>query len=817
VTRITAKLETCPNDDQLEDVAAGSSTAGELIEHAATCAACQARIADIRRDNALIEALRERVAETVVDSKPVRAPGYQMIREVHRGSQGVVFEAIQRSTKRRVALKVIASGRFATTRQRARFEREIEIVASLRHPNMVMLYESGITSDGGAFFAMEFVDGALLQDSCRWHEAPIRSTVQLFLSICQAVGYAHRHGVIHRDLKPSNILVDRDGEPRVLDFGLARLVHHAHDRDVSADIAFAGTFAFASPEQLSSDQEQVDTRSDVYALGLIFFQMLTGQAAHASCMSVADLVAARQSGRVPSLRELRSAIDRDLETIVHRALALEPGRRYQSASELVDDLQRYLDGRPIAARQDSLVYVLNKLVQRHRRFVIVASIIALMLIGFGLFARGMFQERHHQRAAAQDTLLAFQRVLEAADPLSGLSAGTPLEAFLEHVGRNIRDHLDSLPESAASIHVTLGQVALNMAEYEKARVHFTEALTLREGVFDAHDPAIAECLHHLGRVSFFLGQYDDAETLYRRALRLRSDALGETHHEVASTMSHLASCLRRRGQFAEAERLFVAALQIRESNPTVHHSDVAASLNNLGSLLLDTGRLTLALEHYDRALEMIEREVGPADWRVAHALRNRAACLNAMERHQEAEADLRRSEAIWMNVVAPDHPSLARVTLELAVTLLHQGRPVEAEALASRAESVFRVRLDHGHPDVLASLDVIGESCLQLGNPETALAPLEESLTLCRASNHPNLNRRVMRLVRLARCHIALNDHHAAETHVQEAMSIIEAGLVEDLQAIDEANLALAELQRRTSVANDRAMPRELTGPEEFE
>ncbi|MHC4427001.1 MAG: serine/threonine-protein kinase, partial [Planctomycetota bacterium] len=288
MTGASTRSGECPALAELEAVAAGATVELDLSAHLETCPECRERLAEVRANNEMLVRLSNAglsdgpAAGPPEDATMETIPGYEVIEELHRGGQGVVYKARQLATKRVVALKVLLSGVFATSRQRLRFEREIDLVSALSHPGIVTVYDSGVTPGGRHWFAMEFVDGRPLDDHLRDRRAvlSLRDLLGLFETVCSAVAYAHQRGVIHRDLKPGNILVDERGRPRVVDFGLAKPV----DPEVAPEAAtvtvaggFLGTLAYASPEQAAGDPNAVDVRSDVYCLGVILYEMLCGE------------------------------------------------------------------------------------------------------------------------------------------------------------------------------------------------------------------------------------------------------------------------------------------------------------------------------------------------------------------------------------------------------------------------------------------------------------------------------------------------------------------------------------------------------------
>ncbi len=364
-------------------------------------------------------------------------PGYEILREVHRGGQGVVYQAIQKTTKRKVAVKLIHGGPFTGSAGRTRFEREVQILGQLQHPNIVGILDSGQTADGSFYYVMDYISGRSLDEILREshpskrssqgatasqdpssHSPRIEETLKLFIKICEAVNAAHLRGVIHRDIKPANVRIDHSGEPVVVDFGLAKVMGGedspagGEKRVMTLTGQFIGSLPWASPEQAVGSPDAVDVRSDVYSLGVMLYQMLTGKFPYTVIGNMRDVLDNILKAQPARPSTVRRQINNEVETIVLKCLSKEKERRYQNAGELARDLKHYLNGEPIEAKRDSGLYVISKTLSRYKAAAAVFVLFLVTIITFGAVMTVLYRRAEHNKVLAQQATSAAQTALE---------------------------------------------------------------------------------------------------------------------------------------------------------------------------------------------------------------------------------------------------------------------------------------------------------------------------------------------------------------------------------------------------------------------
>ena len=650
---------------------------------------------------------------------PERVGPYRLLSPLGEGGMGTVWlaERRQEDVVQRVALKLLRTGVIDPVLDE-RLKAERRILARLDHPYIARFIDGGTTPAGQPYYAMEYVEGTTLLEHCRKSCPGVADRLLLFLQVCEAVHYAHQQLVIHRDLKPGNVLVTPEGRPRLLDFGTAKLMDEA-GREPSATAAWL-TPAYASPEQVSG--EPASTLSDVYGLGVMLFELLTGRRPYAVPARPPQEVQRVVCGTLPprpsqvveagagfaaSPDRVGRSLEGDLDTIVLKALAKEPARRYASVEQLADDLRRFLDGHPVLARPDRVGYRLAKFAKRHRTSVTAAGVLALALVAGIVIASTLASRASRERDRAQEALRESQDVTSF---LLGLfTASSPDEVLSD-----------------------------TLAARELLRRGLTRVSELGD------QPAVqARMLDALGTVYERLGQYAQAGQLLERALELQRAVLGSHDADVAATLDHLGVVRRRTGRYAESERLHLEALAIRRATFGEEHALVAETLSNLAFLLPYLGRDPEASEMYARILAMRRRLLGPDHPDLASTLISLAAMRRRLGQEDESEAFYREAVTLRTRGNGPDHPETAAATVHLADFMRDiRADSAEAERLYRNAITIQRDRLGPDHPYLIHALGSLADLVEARGDREEARRLVGESLRIVSAvygETHPTV------------------------------------------------------------------------------
>jgi serine/threonine protein kinase/Tfp pilus assembly protein PilF len=820
-------MSNCPNDDDLQRYHSKELDGAEearVREHLSQCADCARRSeALLAEHEELLDHMRgmslpetEKVGQKVpiVDAPsdktlevhksgesssfappPDSFPGYTIIREIHRGGQGVVYQALQQSTKRKVAIKVLLEGPYASPAAQKRFEREIELVASLKHANIIEVFHSGITTDGRHFYVMDYVRGIPLHRYVREKQLALEDALKLFSMVCEAVNYAHQKGVIHRDLKPTNILVDSNGYPKVLDFGLAKMVGGPEQTIVSLTGQVVGTLPYMSPEQAKGNPDEIDIRTDVYALGVILYEILTGQYPYPVAGQMADVLKhiaetpptppsrswKRDSGVAKrSTRRVRAGdcpIDDEVQTIVLKTLSKERERRYQSAGELARDIEHYLAGEPVEAKRDSALYVFRKQLRRYRRPVMAGCLVALALVAgligtttFALRARDEAERaeaalvreaeqrqlaEENEQKAKDNEVLALERAEQTrqvaefqASMLSGIDA--------EEMGRTIVGELRN-------------QVRAGL---ERTWVEGDDGKMRKRT-----DEEIAAALEQFNAAVAPANPTDVARQMMDiSVLKPAVDAITEEFVDQPQVQAQLLDTIgmvyRSLGQYDSGEPHLRQALELCRRTFGDEHVDVAASLSSLGVILGFKGDYDEAEALQREALAIRRKLLGNEHPDVATSLNNLAVVLKNKGDYAEAESLYREALALRRKLLGNEHPDVATSLNNLAVVLKDRGDYAEAESLYREALALRRKVQGNEHPLVATGLNNLAVLLKARGDYAAAEPLYRAALALYRkllGDEHPNVARTLNNLGNLL---CARGDYAAAEPLYREALAL---------------------------------------------
>lgn len=695
---------------------------------------------------------------------------YRLISKIAAGGMGLVFlaERADGQYTQQVALKLIKRGMDSDEILR-RFSAERQILANLNHPHIARLIDGGLTTEGVPWFTMEYVDGEPIDAYCDRHRLTINERLALFQTVCRTVQYAQQNLVVHRDLKPSNIMVTDDGSVKLLDFGIAKMLSTEQAPGDGLELTRTGlrvmTPGYASPEQVRGDK--VTTSSDVYSLGVVLYRLLTGSAPYhltgdtplelerVICQtdpkrpSAALTGQQSQTGAVPKedadrdavcrsrrtpLPRLRRQLSGDLDNICLMALRKEPERRYQTAGQLADDVERYLNGHPVAARGDSFGYRAGKFIRRNRVSVLASTAVVLVIAALVVvYTMKLQQERdraQQEARKAEEVSQFLVGLFEVSEPSESLGETITARELLDKGAQRLLVDLTDQPETQAAMMTVVGNVYHQLGLSQKADSILTRAMNIWQDHTGLDNADAAKTVHQLAVVAYDLAEYDRAELLYLRALEINRNLYGEEHATVAEDINNLGAVFKRKGDLNAAREMFEKALDLRLRLTGEMDLAVAHSMNHLGGILREQGEYERAEKLLRRGLEIRRELVGPYHFETIASMGNMARFHTQFEEYDKAEALYREALELLHTMVGEEHRYVAGITGSLAHVLLSKGDLAGAEQYYRESLDIFTAILPPRHVHTSSAMVGVADALRMQGRSGEAEPLLREALSI---------------------------------------------------------------------------------------
>ena len=720
-----------------------------------------------------------------------------------------------------VAIKIMRLG-LETRESEQQFAKERQILASLNHPNIANILDGGVYEDGTPYLVMEYIEGLPLDEYCKNHNLSLEERINIFLTVCDAVKYAHRNLVIHRDLKPNNIFVTNDGHVKLLDFGIARLIedHNSPDSSRTQTAQQFLSLDFSAPELLTNDK--ITTSTDIYSLGIILHLLLTDSKPYqlkGSSLSDIERVITSDPVTKPS-KKLHNDINADsanstapvspkklkgdLDNIILKALYKEPGYRYQSVDELIDDLYNYLENRPVSARSATITYQMRKFFERNKILVSSTVLVLIFLTSATLFsihqaniadenARIAQEERDRAQSEAtksEEVAGFLQDLFEAGDPFAEGEDMT-IADVLGRGAEKVETDLEDQPEVRAELMRVIGNVYHSLGNFDQARSLLEQSVQVREDHYGLDHLELARGLNELGSLLRDKGDLAEAEALHRRALAIRRSQLDEMSIPVAESLNNLAAVLYDADRYRESLPYYEEALEIFRYNYDDNHPHLAAITNNLANVYYEFNDYDRARQLYTETLQMDRDIYGEDHPHVATSLNNLGRALADIGLNDEADSMLVTSLQMRKQHLGEMHPFVAQSLYNIAILRSNQGDYDAADSLYNQALNIRRQELGEDHPRVATALNGLALMHQRRGDLNEAKTYFEEAQSIIGLSSHSvtraNLTVNYANLLR------RMGDYTSSETYLRQALDTLKSEFDTDHADIADTYSALGQ------------------------
>ncbi len=718
-----------------------------------------------------------------VDLAGKRIGPYRITGLIGQGGMAEVYKAVRDDDQyqKQVAIKIIRHD--SVSFLIGRFWHERQILATLEHSNIARFLEGGTTDEGIPYLVMEFIEGDPITVYCDKYSLTIRQRLELFRSVCNAVQYAHRNLVIHRDLKPSNILVTAEGVPKLLDFGIAKLLNP--DLAVEYPNATVTSYRMMTPEYASPEQvrgEQVTTATDVYSLGAVLYELLTKERPYrfdtrsffemerVICEKEPELPSsaliridpADSPDRKNTKKRLSREFARELDSIVLKAMEKDSQRRYSTVAQFADDINRYLDGLPILARTSTFSYRAFKFARRHRTAVALAALFVLVLAGFATVMTIQASRIAKERDRANQVTDFLVNLFEVSNPSESKGNSVTARELLNESTKKIERDLRDQPEVQAALMDTMGRVYRNLGLYNTSVPLLEKALKIRKQTFGEESTEVASTMNILAEALYNAGKYDEADPLVRKALSIRRKLLGNDHPDVADSLNSLGFGLFQAGKYGESETVLRESLAIRQKVFRGESVEIANSLNELGLALKVQGKTDEAESLYRRALAMRRKLLGDHP-EVSSTLNNLGRLLIDKGNYDEAELLLREAVKLDRKILGPDHPDLAITMSNLGWALREQKKYEEAQNIFHDALQIRKRALGDVHPAIGTNLYALGVVLFEKGDVDQGELFLKDAQQVWKKTLPAQHANHATVLLALGRVRLKKEDYKQAE------------------------------------------------------